>query len=283
MNITLNSAGNSPKTFRFCDARTETGGFYNRFAHNYNMQKNYFQLERALEIPFGDSIVEGNFTIYNISILEDDFMTAFKLGMHNRWNSKLQESFDPAINPSFFESLVTNEDLERIQSTLYAVFKRYGELGLELVRSFNLAHAICDSCHYIALEDKEDKYDLETANGKKILFLEADVFDPISRTLQALSCDDFAFYPNENIKSALFAMPYLLYRGENMISEHEIRMLLREIDFSMGEDAKKKELDRDTFQKALEVVRGLFVKYNEDLIPKKDSFKQYKIGEQQDF
>ncbi len=281
MNITLNSVGNSPKTFHFLDNRTENSSFYSKFSHSYSMQKNYFYLERALEIPFGDSIVEGNFTVYNINILEDDFMSAFKLGMHNRWNSKLRESFDPAINPSFFESLMTQEDLEKIESTLYAVFKQYGELGLELVRTFNLAHAICDSCHYIAIDDKEDKYDLESSNGKKILYIDADAFDPISRTLQALSCDDFAYHPNENVKSALFAMPYLLYRGENMVSEHEVRMLLREIEYSMKHPVKQ-ELDRDTYHEALGIARSLFLKYNEDLIPKKEAPKQYKKEEPKD-
>lgn len=281
MNITLNSVGNSPKTFYFFDERVENGGFYNKITHSYSMQKNYFLLERALEIPFGDSIVEGNFAIYNISILEDDFMDALKLGMHNRWNSRLKESFDPAINPSFFDSLVTQEDLEKIQSTLYAIFKRYGEAGLEVARSFNLAHAICDSCHYIELSDEDDKYDLEVSGGKKILFLESDMFDPITRSLQALGCDTFANYPNENVKSALFAMPYLLYRDANMVSDHEIRMLLREIEASMSEPVKC-ELDRDTYYEALKIVRQLFVKYNEELIPRKNPSRQYKIEEPKD-
>ena len=276
MNITLNSVGNAPKTFHFSDNRAETSEFRNKFSRSYNMQKNYFHPERALEIPFGDSIVEGNFAIYNINILEDDFMNAFKLGIHNRWNSKLQESFDPAINPSFFESLVTQEGLERIESTLYAIFKRHGEKGLELTRSFNLAHAICDSSHYIALSDEEDKYDLESSNGKKMLFLDDAFFDPITRTLQALGCDDFALYPNENVKSALFAMPYLLYRDENMISMHEIRMLLREIESSMKQPVKQ-VLDRDTYYEALEIAKKLFVKYSGELIPKKESPKQYRI------
>lgn len=281
MNITLNSVGNSPKTFHFFDDRANNGTFSHKFSHSYSMQKNYFYLERALEIPFGDSIVEGNFAIYNINILEDDFMNSLKLGMHNRWNSKLKESFDPAMNPSFFESLVAQEDLEKIEATLWAVFKRYGELGLELTRTFNLAHAICDSCHYIPIEDKEDKYDLESSDGKKILYLDADAFDPISRTLQALSCDDFAYHPNENVKSALFAMPYLLYRGENMVSEHEVRMLLREIEYSMKHPVKQ-ELDRDTYYEALRIVRDLFLKYNEGLIPKKEAPKQYKKEEPKD-
>ncbi len=278
MNITLNSVGNAPKTFRFFDERTKEGGFYNRFSHSYSMQKNYFYLERALEIPFGDSIVEGDFAIYNINILEDDFMIALKLGMNNRWNSKLKESFDPAINPSFYESLVTQEGLEKIQSTLYAIFKRYGEAGLSVARGLNLAHAICDSSQYFALSDEEDKYDLESSNGKKILFLEDDLFDPIIRTLQALGCDDFAFYPNENVKSALFAIPHLLYNGDTMISAHEIRMLLREIEFSMNQPVKQ-ELDRDTYYEALEIAKRLFIIYNEDLIPRKESFKQYQKEE----
>lgn len=278
MQIKLNSIGITQKTFYFSDERSERKDFATNFSRSYSMQKNYFNLERTLEIPFGDSIVEGTFTIYNIDILKDDFMDALKLGMHNRWNSKLKESFDPILTPSFFESLITQEDLKKIQSTIYAIYRKYGEAGLELARGFNLAHAICDSSHYLSLEDKEDKYDLETSNGKKILFLDDDLFDPITRSLHALGCDDLALYPNENIKSALFAMPFLLYRGEDMLSTHEIRMLLKEIENSMKRPMKQK-LDRDTFYEALEIAKALFVKYNEDLIPKKESSKQYKKEE----
>lgn len=278
MRITLNLLGNTPKVFSFVDERAENSDFVSSFSTSYQMQKNYYHLERALEIPFGDSIVEGNFTIYNIDILSEEFMEALKLNMHNRWNSRLQESFDPILHPSFLESLVTQEDLERIESTLYAIFKAYGKRGLEAARGLNLAHAICDSSHYIALEDEEDKFDLEMSNGKKVLFLDSDLFDPITRSLQALGCDDFALYPNENVKSALFAMPYLLYRDDNMISAHEIRMLLREIEISMKQPVKR-ELDRDTYYEALRVARSLFVKYNEDLIPRRSSSKQYKVEE----
>lgn len=278
MRVDLNSLGISHKTFYFSDERADREGFLEIFTRNYNMQKNYFHLERALEIPFGDSIVEGKFTISNIDILSDEFMDALKLGMHNRWNSKLKESFDPILHPSFYESLVNQEDLERIQSTLWAIYKRYGEVGLVAARGLNLAHAICDSSHYIPLEDKEDKYDLESSNGKKVLFLEADLFDPITRTLQALGCDDFVFYPNENVKSALFAMPYLLYRGDDMISVHEIRMLLREIECSLPQPVEP-TLDRDTYYAALEVAKRLFVKYHEDFIPRKESPKQYRLEE----
>ncbi len=281
MKITLSLINNKRSIFQFQDVRATTSSFSKTFSQNYALQKNYYYLEKALEIPFGDSIVEDNFTIYNIDLLSPDFMSALKLGMHNRWNSKLQEAFDPAINPSFYEELLTQEDLEKIQATLYAIYRRYGEHGLTEARGLNLAHAICDSTHFIEIEDPDNKYDLELSSSKdkKVLYLDDDMFDPIERALEALGCDALISCQNENIKSALFAMPYLLYRNSNMVSPHEIRMMIKEIEARMEEEPISLELDRTSYLQALEICKEIFVRNNEDILPKRKDLRQYQKKE----
>lgn len=277
MKITLTTLGDK-KSFYFTDARANSQEFVNAFSKSYVMQKNYYYLEKSFEIPFGDSIIEGNFAIYNIDLLTEDFMDALKIGMHNRWNSKLRESFDPALHPSFYESLVTLEDLERIQSTLYAIYKRFGEAGLIEARKINLSQAICDSSHYISVKDPEDIYDLEKSGKKdeKLLFLDDEVFNPITRAIEAIGSNAITSCSNENVKSALFSMPYLLYRDDDMISEQEISTMLLEIESKM-KLSNQKSLDRDAYYEAVRICCEIFVKNNSGLLPRKSNLKQYKI------
>lgn len=283
MRITLNPMGDVQKSFYFVDERADKKEFLEAFSKSYSMQKNYYNLEKSFEIPFGDSIIEGNFVIYNIDLLQESFTNALKLGMHNRWNSKLKESFDPALQPSFYESLVTQEDLERIESTLYAIYKRFGEVGLTEARRLNLAQAICDSSHHIEIEDLDDLYDLEKSDkeNRKLFFLDDEVFDPITRAMQAIGCKAFLTYPNENVKSALFAMPYLLYKDSHMVSEQEIMNMLLEIE-SKVKNPTETTLDRDVYYDAVRVCCELFVKNNKSLLPRKKDLKQYKISNLED-
>ncbi len=261
--------------FNFEGERLNTPEFVETFKRDYSMQKNYDHLRRAFSIPFGETILEGEFTIYDGTLLTPEFMQAFKFGMHNRWDSTLGEAYDPALNPSMSGCLVSREDLKKIETTLAAIFELFGENGLRLAREFNLAQSIIDICHYIKVDDPEDIYDLPVIRNttKKELVLDYEDFDPIARCIDAFTSSLFSFYPNENIKSALFAVPQLLYADGKFISPSELHILLTEIESSLSSTEVK--LDNKTYKEALDICLDIYVRNNKESFPRKGNVKQY--------
>ena len=214
------------------DLKEKNRDFIEKFEKDIDLRKKYNTLEHAFNVT-GDFC--ENFVIYDKDILSDEFLENFQYGMNNRWHNYHKCGFDPAINFLIYECVLTSEELKIIQKTLVYISKKYGKDGLAKLRGLYFAGGMAYRYHYIEVLDIHNQYDLpylfEVDNEDAYKEIKLDKYDysPIKRTVDALNSNVFINYPNENVKSALFSMPHLLYNEDgNFISDDEIFILLDE-------------------------------------------------------
>lgn len=244
------------KEYRFNEeCFTETD--LEQFKDNYEMRRNYDAIKRYFE-DYCDY-----FAIHDKELLTDSFIQNFKYGMNNRWCDHRKVAFDPAIQPLFSGNSLNENDLYEIQKALATVNKKYGEKGLTSVRGINLAYGVFEQ--HIEIFDPNNLYDLPVdylfdKKDYKVIVLDTKEYSLSQRALDALSCPVFISYPNENIKSALFSMPYLLYDEEgNFLDQASIFDLLQEIYSRILTSLK---LEEESFFQALEICEQIYLEKN---------------------
>lgn len=207
------------------------------------------------------------FAIYEKEILSDQFIENFRYGMNNRWSSKDRLAFDPAIHPLFSGYCLSEKEMMNIQKVLVTVNKKYGSIGLEKLREINLAQGLMEIEHYIPVFDPNDRYDLpadelrEGTEYKEIL-LDKSEYDPVRRTLDVLNCEIFINYSNENVKSALFSMPHLLYDEQGIfLDDQSISDLLQMVSKRLGEP-KEITLNYEDMWKATNICYQIYLEKN---------------------
>ena len=213
-----------------------------------NQQNNYDSLRKVFRIiPSSDP-----FIIYNEEILTEEFIKNFNTEKNNRVDTNFKISYDPAV-VSLLELSITTKLEKIIQNTLVEINKLYGSKGLEQIRSINLANGLSLNKHFIRLPianndafyqivdldyllsidyNNQELYDL---SGIYNLYLDKSEFNPLKRTIDILNCSMFINYPNENVKSALFSIPHLLYdSNQELHNEEYIYNLLELINSKMS-------------------------------------------------
>lgn len=207
------------------------------------------------------------FAIYEKEILSDQFIENFRYGMNNRWSSKDRLAFDPAIHPLFTGYCLDEEELMNIQKVLVTVNKKYGSIGLTKLREINLAQGVMEIEHYIPVFDPNDYYDLPAdvlidGTEYKEILLDKSEYHPVKRTLDVLNCEIFINYSNENVKSALFSMPHLLYDEDgNFLDDQSISNLLQMVSKRLGEP-KEITLNYEDMWKATHICYQIYLEQN---------------------
>lgn len=226
---------------------------------NQKIKQNYSTIKRYFE-GYCDY-----FAIHDKGILTNNFIQNFKYGMNNRWHPYRKTAFDPAIQPLFSGCLLNEKDLFQIQKVLVQVNAKYGEEGLKKIRGINLAHGVYEQ--HIEIFDPNNLYDLPTNDlcdreEKKVIVLDPKEYSFEKRALDALNCPILIYYPNENVKSALFSMPYLLYNEKgNFLDQTFIFELLEKIS-SRIKLPTTSQLEEVSFYHALEICKYIYLEKN---------------------
>jgi len=214
------------------DLKKKDYDFIKKFEDDYHLQRNYKIIEHAFN-QNGDFC--ENFIIYDKDILSNEFLENFQYGMNNRWHNFHKCAFDPAINFLIHECCLTAEELKLIQKTLIYINNKYGKEGLEKIRGLYFAGGMAYRYHCIEVLDIHNQYDLPylfdeyNEDGYKEIMLDKYDYSPFKRIDDALNSKVFINYHDENVKSALFSIPHLLYNEDgSFISNEEIFILLNE-------------------------------------------------------
>lgn len=252
----------SGEKFYFDDSLLEDSTFLEEFDSD-----NYHQLE---EMFLPDD--RRSFLLCRKELITDEFIEDFQFGMNSRWSKKDHKFFDPAIVPYTSDSYLNKQDMFNIQSALAEIYTYYGKEGLKIARGINLAHGLMSVDRCIDIPDDNDEYDLpiNDNNNHKLITLTYDNFDPVKRSLDAMGCSVLTNYPNENVKSALFFMPEILYHNGRMLSYRKIQELIQIVEEYLPVSSNT-TLDYKTFWNAVNICKYIiYVERNKDSFPKKD-------------
>lgn len=215
----------------------------------------------------------GRFIVYYLDFLNEEFIQALDFD-NSKDNLRFDDRngkdfFDPIVQPCFRDSLFTEDDLACLQYTLIRVYKKRGKEGLRDLRTMNFAQGIL-STRYIEIEDPEDLYDLPVyqilphMQNCKVITLSTSFFSPVRRTMDFLETKLRFDFPNENIKSALFEFPHLLYNEQNeLLNDFMILDLYDRIERKMT-DKKTKTLNYDSFWEASYICDQIYLEDNLD-------------------
>ncbi len=226
----------------------------------FENQKRYKKLAKMFN--------NNKFCLYRKELLSDEFFEKFKYGMRCRWHEKNKEAFDPATQPAFSEIMLSQEELENLQDILVVIMQKYGELGLNKIREFNLAQGVMKYKYPILITDSEDIYDLETDNhNQKILTINRNRLNPLVKLTALLENKVFKYINNENIKSALFFMSDCLFEDGHLISDCEIYEYVLEL--SKLQPLLTISLNYQDFYRAVNEFSYSYITKHNEKIPKK--------------
>lgn len=261
--------------FNFSDELGTDEKFIKEFQNNIDWQIYYFTLK--------DHFGESNFFLSDKRLLDKGFIKAISAKSNYKWCEKFKYAFDSAAEPFFSGCLLDDKDISTLQSVLYNIYKKFGRKGINDARNLYIAQGLFDAfTSTIVVQDDEDIYDLEVdymehEEGKivKTLELTNSEYNPEKRAMDALSTKVLVNYPNENVKSALFKFPQLLYKetGE-LIEEEEILALEEQIE-SMLPESGQLELNEKMYWASIDACEEIYLEKNSDKLPRKESAQQY--------
>lgn len=261
--------------FNFSDELGTDEEFIKEFQNNIEWQIYYFTLK--------DHFGEKNFFLSDKRLLDKGFIKAISAKSNYKWCESIKVAFDSATEPIFSGCLLNDSEISTLQTVIYNIYQKFGRKGINDARNLYIAQGLFDSfISTIVVQDDEDIYDLEVdymehEEGKivKILELANSEYNPEKRVMDALSTKALVNYPNENVKSALFKFPQLLYKetGE-LIEEEEILTLEEQIE-KLLPDREQLELDEKMYWESINACEKIYLEKNLDKLPLKQNPQQY--------
>lgn len=245
--------------------------FIKEFRNNIDYQVYYLKLKEH----FG----KQEFFLSDKRVLDKGFIKAISGKGNYKYSKNLDIYFDAIFEPGNSKSSLLPEQIEEIQTLVFDIYEKYGRKGLNDTRNISLSQAMIDKMNYILIKDDQDEYDLDIVDelsNTKILVLNNEKYNFKQRVFDILKCKLFINYLNDNVKSALFNFPQLLYDENNeLIDELEMLEMLTRISNLLP--ANSFELDDDLYSIAIEECKNIYLEKHNDLIPKKKKEKVKKI------
>lgn len=258
--------------YRFSEELMKDTDFVNKFKNDRDLRDNYLKLRNS----FIENESDDTFYLCYKELVSNDFINFF----FEDYLSALRPTnlddclIDPATSISYFCSLFHDEDFLRIQEALLHIYHFYGDIGLCIARESALAMGITNE-PILVIEDEDDIYDLPTCEWSnptdKLLTLSNQNFDLKQRVDDLYSSSSFRSFPDENVKSALFSFPHLIYRDGKIIDECELYALMTKISLQMEEHSNY--LDYFAFDEAYEICSDIYLDSYRELLPLKSGKK----------